>query len=135
MSETKITIGASHDILLTKQDRFFAIREAEWSRLKRLINSSKIGIGWWSIAASVLFGISGSSFLSSITLLNSDDIGSRIIVLIIGGATFLMGGLCVIGAIGKRKARNIAIDEVKFCISEIEAQLPKDNNIDESAQI
>lgn len=134
MSETKITIGASHDILLTKQDRFFAIREAEWSRLKRLINSSKIGIDWWSIAASVLFGISGSAFLTSITLLESDDKGLRIIVLIIGGATLLMGGLCVVGAIGKRRTRNNAIDEVQICISEIEAQLPKDKNNEENVQ-
>ena len=63
MSGTKLTIGASQDILLTKQDRFYTIRETDWNRLKRLVSSCKISIEWWSIAASVFFSFSGSAVL------------------------------------------------------------------------
>ena len=126
MNETKLTIGASHDILLTKQDRFFTIRETEWSRLKRLIESCKINTEWWSIFASVLFGISGSSALSAITLLNDNATTTKIVIWVITGASLLMGILCVIAAVGKRKEMNNHISEVVHTVSEIEAQLPKE---------
>lgn len=123
MGDKKITIGAPHDILLTKRARFFTIRETEWSRLKRLIEICKFGVEWWSVAASVLFGISGSASISAITLLNNNE--SVIVILwVVAGAAFLMGVICVIASVGKRRERNMKIEEIKSTILEIESQFP-----------
>ena len=126
MSGTKLTIGASQDILLTKQDRFYTIRETDWNRLKRLITTCKIGIEWWSIFASVLFGIAGSAALSAITLLNDKTSSVKLVMWIISVAALLMGIICVIAASGNRKERSHKIDERQKTLQEIEALLPRE---------
>ena len=72
MDTKTMRVDTSQAILITKQDNLLTVRETDWKRLKRLVNTCKISTEWWSIAASVLFGIAGSAALSAITLLNDD---------------------------------------------------------------
>lgn len=125
MSGTKLTIGTSHDILLTKQDQFYTIRETDWSRLKRLVNACRISIEWWSIAASVFFSFSGSAFLAMFTLPIEEKsiINVNAIIMTLAISAAVLGVVCVIAAIGKGQSWNNKIDEVKQSIADIEKLL------------
>jgi hypothetical protein len=126
MDTKTMRVDTSQAILITKQDNLLTVRETDWKRLKRLVNTCKISTEWWSIAASVLFGIAGSAALSAITLLNDDASSIKIIIWVIAGASALMGVLCVIAAVDQRNETHNKIEEIQKTLLEIEDQLSKE---------
>lgn len=126
MDTKTMRVDTSQAILITKQDNLLTVRETDWKRLKRLVNTCKISTEWWSIAAFVLFGIAGSAALSAITLLNDDASSIKIIIWVIAGASALMGVLCVIAAVDKRNETHNKIEEIQKTLLEIEDQLSKE---------
>ena len=127
MNETKLTVDTSHDVLLTKSDRFFAIREMDWTRLKRLVGACNISIEWWSIAASVCFSIAGSAIISVFTLVGDSENSTKIIVWGIFVASLIIGIVCVIAAIGRTKVWDNQIEEVRQTITDIETMISNEN--------
>lgn len=126
MDTKTMRVDASQAILITRQDKLLTVRETDWKRLKRLVDACKISTEWWSIFASVLFGIAGSAALSAITLLNDDASSIKTVIWVIAGSSFLMGLICVIAALGKRNMTNNKIEEIQKTILEIESQLHDD---------
>ena len=126
MGENLIKVDQSQNILVVQQDKLLTIRETDWNRLKRLVDACKVSVEWWSVAASVFGGISGSAALSALAIPKEQGWNMRQIMFIIAGAAIVCAIICVIAAIGKGKVWNNGIDEVKQTINDVETLLKED---------
>ena len=60
-----ISLPSQQKIDIIEQDEMFTLRKSDWKRIKRLVNSIQKPSKFISIIYSILFGISGTAFLSN----------------------------------------------------------------------
>ena len=126
MADKLMTVDQPQDIMIVRQDKLFTVRETDWNRLKRLINECKLSIEWWSVSASVAFGVSGSAAISGLAIPIEQTSNAKLVLWLVSGAALVCAIICVIVSKGKGKVWNNRIDEVKQTVSDIENLLHKD---------
>lgn len=80
---TSIAIPSEQKIDVIEQDEMSTIRKGDWTRIKRLVNNIPKPSKFISIIYSILFGISGSAFLTLFPLSSSLNLKNWIIPLYI----------------------------------------------------
>ena len=120
---TAISISTQQKIDVIESDDMFTIRKCDWKRVKRLVNNISKPSKFISIIYSILFGISGSAFLTLIPLNNSQNIESWVIplYLIIAIASLLLAIILLIIEKKILKDETKTVNEINKEFVEIES--------------
>lgn len=121
MASNQYLYKENRTVTLPPAHNSFAMDRREWERLKTTVNSCKINGQWFMSVAFCFFGISGSAFITWISLFSQTGIDKIKLVLLIGAiASFIVGILCVCFQYLQNKNQTSSIESIKSEISYIE---------------
>jgi hypothetical protein len=121
MATNTITIKENRSVTVPTTHDSFAMDRREWNRLKAAVNGCKTNGQWFMSVAFCFFGISGSAFITWISLFSQTGIDNIKLVLLIGAiASFIVGILCVCFQYLQNKNQTSSIESIKSEISYIE---------------
>ena len=123
-NKESIKIIRDTNIVIAKQPDYIGVSKSDWARLKKRVNACKNKTNWWMNVGFTLFGISGSSLLSFLTIPIASESGwEKPTVLCVGIFTMLMGLICVIAHKREEKFSTSSIEDVKESLNEIDNSL------------
>ena len=126
MSEGTISYNAAHNVTLSAEPSFIAVDKSDWNRMKRDLDLCKTEFDKWSCVGSVVLGISGSAFVTLLSLPETTENNTIKIVLLCSAIGFLFIG--VISFIARHNIGNNfekKIEDIKQDIKDIESKLVK----------
>lgn len=96
MASEFYTYKQENKVSLPLSQSSFIIDKREWERLKKIVSKCKTDEKWFKSIAFCFFGISGSAFITYLSLITQKGIDTiQLILLIVAAVALIIGGLCI----------------------------------------
>lgn len=121
MADDFYSFQQENKVSLPMDPSSFVIDKREWGRLNNIVNNCKSDKKWFKSIAFCFFGISGSAFITWLSLLSQKDIGNvPIVLLIVAIVSLIIGGLCLFVQYYLNKNIDTSIQNIKDELKYIE---------------